>query len=49
MKQFTEKDLVDFGNYLLSYERQKTIENKENIKKVHDCDIANFVTKQHNP
>lgn len=41
-KQFTEKDLVDFGNYLLSSERQKTIKTKENIKKVHDCDIANF-------
>lgn len=41
-KQFTEKDLVDFGNYLLSEKREETIENKENIKKVHDCDIANF-------
>lgn len=45
-KQFTEKDLVDFGNYLLSPERQKTIKTKENIKKVHDCDIANFKFKQ---
>lgn len=44
-KQFTEKDLVDFGNYLLSSERQKTIKTKENIKKVHDCDIANFKSK----
>lgn len=41
-KQFTEKDLVDFGNYLLSEKREETIENKENIKKVHDVDIANF-------
>lgn len=45
-KQFTEKDLVDFGNYLLSTERQKTIKTKENIKKVHDVDIANFKEKQ---
>lgn len=47
-KQFTEKDLVDFGNYLLSSERQKTIKTKENIKKVHDCDIANFKSKNNN-
>lgn len=45
-KQFTEKDLVDFGNYLLSPERQKSIKTKENIKKVHDCDIANFKLKE---
>lgn len=48
-KQFTEKDLVDFGNYLLSEKRTKAIKAKENIKKVHDCDIANFITIQHLP
>jgi len=50
-KQFTEKDLVDFGNYLMSNERKRTIKTKENIKQVHDCDIANFKdrsTKSHN-
>lgn len=41
-KQFTEKDLVDFGNYLMSKERKKTITEKSNRKMVHDCDIANF-------
>ena len=47
MKQFTEKDLVDFGNYLLSKVRSKTIKAKANIKMVYDCDIANF--KEINP
>jgi len=41
-KQFTEKDLVDFGNYLLSFKRKGTIKKEVNKRKVHDCDIANF-------
>lgn len=41
-KQFTQKELVDFGNYLLSDKREGTIKEKANIKLVHDCDIANF-------
>lgn len=39
---FTEKDLVDFGNYLLSEQREQSIKNKENIRKVHQEDIDNF-------
>jgi len=41
-KQFTEKDLVDFGNYLLSHKRKESIKKEVNKRKVHDCDIANF-------
>lgn len=42
MNEFSEKDLVDFGNYLLSEKRAETIEQKENINEVHDVDIANW-------
>lgn len=41
-KQFTEKDLIDFGNSLLSEQREQSIKNKENIRKVHQEDIDNF-------
>ena len=40
MKTYTEKQLVEFGKYLLSDKRRKTI--SRNKKEVHDCDIANF-------
>jgi len=53
-KQFTEKDLVDFGNYLRSKERKKLFKShpcpngtlKERLSMVHDCDIANFKSKE---
>lgn len=41
-KRYTEAELVAFGNYLLSKQRTETIEVKENLDKVHDCDIENF-------
>lgn len=41
-KEFTEKDLIAFGNYLLSADRAKTIESEENKNKVHDCDLCNW-------
>lgn len=41
-KQFTEKDLIEFGNYLLSEQREQSIQNKENIREVHQEDIDNF-------
>lgn len=41
MKKYTEKDLVKFGNYLLSEERSKSILNKDNLDKVHNEDISN--------
>lgn len=37
-----EAVLVSFGNYLLSEQREQTIEQKENACMVHDCDLANW-------
>lgn len=45
-KTYTEADLVDFGNYLLSDKREQSIQNKENTKKVHQEDIDNFKPKK---
>ena len=44
-KIYTEKDLVDFGNYLLSEERNKTIESEEMKSVVGDWDLANWKNK----
>ena len=41
---YTEEDLVSFGQYLLSESRNNSIENKENLNKVHQEDIANFIS-----
>ena len=41
-KIYTEKDLVDFGNYLLSEKRNETIESEEMKSVVGDWDIANW-------
>lgn len=43
---FNKKDLVEFGNYLLSEERAEKIVNKENVRKVHNEDIENFLHKK---
>lgn len=43
---FTEKELVDFGNYLLSKEREQTIINDQVKDKVTDADLANWKDKQ---
>ena len=42
---FTLKDVVSFGNYLLSEERSKMIANKENMEKVHNEDLVNYLMK----
>ena len=42
---FTKKDLIAFGNYLLSKERKETIINEVNKKNVTHADIENFLTK----
>lgn len=48
-KQFTEKDLVDFGNYLgsdLRRERYNSVESglttNERLQNVSDADVQNF-------
>jgi len=40
--EFTEKELVDFGNYVLSEERNKLIIHDANRKSVTHADIENF-------
>jgi len=50
---FNKKDLVNFGNYLLSEERKRLFENhpepvgtlEERLSKVHHSDIENFLEK----
>ena len=37
---FTQADLVRFGNYLLSEQREQSIKNKENIREVHQEDLG---------
>lgn len=41
--KFTEADLVSFGNYLLSDERNNNIENKEAQRYVGDWDVSNWL------
>lgn len=43
--KYTQADLVKFGKYLLSEQREQSIENKENLREVHDSDIANAFEK----
>lgn len=51
-KTYTEKDLVDFGNYILSEERKEHFTDHENMEdkevrmqKVHNEDIENWKDK----
>ena len=46
LKDKEVKKLVSFGNYLLSKERKKTIQEKNNIKFVNDCDVSNWIESQ---
>ncbi len=46
--KLTEKDLVDFGNRLLSKERNKNLRNKVNKNFVNDSDIENFLETKRN-
>lgn len=45
---YTEKELVSFGNYLLSKEREETIIHDRVKDKVTDADIANWKEKEDN-
>lgn len=45
---FNKKDLVEFGNYLLSEKRNESISNEENKNKVHNEDIENFLEQKRN-
>lgn len=45
-KKFTMEDLVSFGNYLLSEERNESIESPEMKGVVGDWDIANWQSRQ---
>lgn len=40
MKTYTEKEMVDFGNYLLSDKRKKSV--RKNKKEVNHADLENF-------
>lgn len=42
MKTYTEKELIQFGNYLLSDGRKKMVK-KNNRNMVHHADIENFI------
>lgn len=55
---FTKKELVEFGNYLLSTKRKEIYKNhlflggKDLIKRlsqVNDADISNFFDNENNP
>lgn len=45
-KLYKEIDLVSFGNYLLSQERDKTILDEKNKDKVNDVDLKNWEAKK---
>lgn len=44
-RTYTQADLVKFGKYILSEQREQSIECKENIREVTDADIANAFEK----
>lgn len=52
-KKFTKKDLVKFGRYLFSKEREERLSNSESnlplnelSKEVYDADLSNWKNKQ---
>jgi hypothetical protein len=52
MKTYTEQEMVEFGQYLLSAEREKSLKaNKTSVpysqrkRQVYDADLTNFKTK----
>lgn len=42
---YSEEKLIEFGNYLLSEERDKTIEHEQLKDKVTDADLKNWEAK----
>lgn len=45
VNKYTESELVDFGNFLLSKDRLESIESEENKRFVHDVDLRNWGDK----
>ncbi|WP_407501300.1 hypothetical protein [Elizabethkingia anophelis] len=45
VNKYTESELVDFGNFLLSKDRLESIESEENKRFVHDVDLRNWEDK----
>lgn len=42
---YSEKQLIEFGNYLLSDRRRETVFEKGDAKIVHHADLQNFFNK----